>query len=190
MGMLFGVMGITLVMGNKFFGAVICLMLAGICDMFDDTVANTKQRTQPEKRFGIQIDSLSDLICFGVLPGMFVYKICGESALAFAVSSAYILCALIRLAYFNVCEEERQLNECGARKYYLGLPVTSSALLLPAVYAVIDISCAYIILLLVTGTLFLAPIRIKKPKLIGKAVIAAMGLTEISVLVLGVFDGV
>ena len=47
---------------------VLCLMLSGLCDMFDGTVARTRQRSDDEKRFGIQIDSLSDLICFGVLP--------------------------------------------------------------------------------------------------------------------------
>ena len=50
-------------------------MITGLCDTFDGAVASTKDRTASEKRFGVQIDSLCDLIGFGVLPGIFVYII-------------------------------------------------------------------------------------------------------------------
>ena len=49
-------------------------MIAGLCDMFDGKIASTMERTRQEKRFGVQIDSLSDLICFGVLPALIVYS--------------------------------------------------------------------------------------------------------------------
>ena len=49
--------------------AIICLMVSGLCDMFDGKIARTKKdRTDDEKKFGIQIDSLCDAVCFGVLP--------------------------------------------------------------------------------------------------------------------------
>lgn len=73
-GMLSGFTGIVYAFEENPFGAVACLMMAGFCDMFDGAVASTKQRTAQEKCFGIQIDSLSDLICFGVLPASIVYK--------------------------------------------------------------------------------------------------------------------
>ena len=45
--------------------AVLCLALSGLCDMFDGKIARTKKdRTEIEKRFGIQIDSLCDIVCF------------------------------------------------------------------------------------------------------------------------------
>ena len=46
----------------------------------------------------------------------------------------YPLCALIRLAYFNVSETERSSKTTESRKEYLGLPVTTSAIILPIVY--------------------------------------------------------
>ena len=50
--------------------AVLCLALSGLCDMFDGKIARTKKdRTEIEKRFGIQIDSLCDIVCFGVETG-------------------------------------------------------------------------------------------------------------------------
>ena len=50
--------------------ALVCLAISGLCDMFDGKVARTKKdRTEVEKRFGIQIDSLADIVCFGVSTG-------------------------------------------------------------------------------------------------------------------------
>ena len=43
----------------------------------------------------------------------------------------YVLCALIRLAYYNVTEEERINDNKGPREFYEGLPVTNSALIFP-----------------------------------------------------------
>lgn len=74
-GVLFSLLGILRVISQNYWNAVFCLMLAGVCDMFDGTVASTKDRNASEKRFGIQIDSLSDLISFGVMPAVFVYKL-------------------------------------------------------------------------------------------------------------------
>ena len=54
--------------------AVLCLALSGLCDMFDGKIARTKKdRTEIEKRFGIQIDSLCDIVCFGVGPAIICY---------------------------------------------------------------------------------------------------------------------
>ena len=48
---------------------IFCLALSGLLDAFDGRVARTKtDRTIDEKRYGIQIDSLCDMVCFGVLP--------------------------------------------------------------------------------------------------------------------------
>lgn len=47
--------------------AVSCLAFSGLCDMFDGKIARTKKnRTDDEKSFGIQIDSLCDIVCFGI----------------------------------------------------------------------------------------------------------------------------
>jgi CDP-diacylglycerol--serine O-phosphatidyltransferase len=54
--------------------AVFCIMLSGFLDMFDGIVARTKKnRTQDQKNFGIQIDSLTDVIAFGVTPAVVFY---------------------------------------------------------------------------------------------------------------------
>ena len=88
--------------------ALLCLMASGICDMFDGKVARMKKnRTEDEKRFGIQIDSLCDLVCFGVFPAVIGYSLGVRSIFGKAYLVLFVLAAVIRLGYFNVTEEKR-----------------------------------------------------------------------------------
>lgn len=80
----------------------------------------------------------------------------------------FVLCALIRLAYFNVLEEERQRQTTESRKSYLGVPVTVIAVFLPAVYLLYDYRLCkgwfcFPLLLAVMGIGYLLPVEIKKP---------------------------
>jgi len=190
-GMISGFMGITYVLNGNIKYALICLLISGFCDMFDGKIASTMKRTKQEKRFGIQIDSLSDLICFGALPALTVLK-CTDGKLPYILISAlYLLCALIRLAWFNVDEEERQTQEEGSRKVYLGLPVTSAALIIPFVIGVccsLELPTGLIspAALLAVAIAFLTPFHLRKPKLIGKLVMVALGVAGVITVILGV----
>ena len=189
-GMLSAVVGIFMAMHESYWNAMLCLMIAGICDIFDGAVASTKDRDRNEKVFGIQIDSLSDLISFGVLPAVFTYMITGQNIAAGVICAGYVLCALIRLAYFNVMEEERQRHSSDRRKIYLGIPVTAAAALLPIVYLVFHYglvmrSALFPVLLILLGTGFLSPIEIRKPDAVGKALIAVVGVLEMVGMFLG-----
>ena len=98
----------------------------------------------------------------------------------FAIMLIYMLAAMIRLAYFNVMEEERQKTEDTVREYYSGLPVTSSALIFPIIllihYIVVwDITPIFFAVMLFTAFAFLMPIPIKKPKLNGILVLVGIG---------------
>lgn len=185
-GMLFAYLGITNVMGEQYKQALLCLMMAGVCDMFDGAVAATKKRNVSEKKFGIQIDSLSDLISFGMLPSVFVYVISGKTRMTGVICSVFTLCALIRLAYFNVLEEERQQETDEKRKSYLGVPVTTIAVLLPIVYMIygqlVRKHLCFQVLLVFVGIGYLLPVEIKKPGKIGKVCIVILGIAEVLLL--------
>lgn len=184
-GMLAAFYGVMRAISGDFRGSVLCLMIAGICDMFDGAVASTKKgRDVNQKNFGIQIDSLSDLISFGVLPGLMVYMLSGQNILVGAIAGLYTLCALIRLAYFNILEEQRQKETTEKRKCYLGVPVTTIALLLPLAYLIygtkyVHSYLIFSILLVVTAIGFVIPVEVKKPQLTGKLVMIAMGIAEL-----------
>lgn len=183
-GMLSAFSGILHAISGRYSEAIFCLMLAGICDMFDGAVASTKKRTDREKVFGIQIDSLSDLISFGVLPGIFVYMISDKNVFAGLAAALFLLCTLIRLAYFNVLEEERQQMTKERRKSYLGIPVTTIAVVLPVVYLLYGRKLykgmiCFLILLIFMGIGCLLPIEIKKPGTAGKIGMMILGILEV-----------
>lgn len=188
--------------GHPYFG-MFFLLFCGLCDAFDGKVARTKEnRSDMEKNYGIQIDSLSDVVAFGVLPACIGVAVLWRSplfnsifraihpfgalfrALLFAMMILYILAAVIRLAYFNVTEEERQKKEGGVRAYYTGLPVTSASIVFPMVLVLqyltpnFDISFVYPVLSLVMGGAFLSKLQIRKPTTKGILVMIAIGAAE------------
>ena len=167
--------------------AIACLMISGLCDMFDGKIARTKKdRTESEKQFGIQIDSLCDAICFGVLPSVIGYSVGMTSWCDVPVLVIFPLCAVIRLAYFNVNEEERQKNTSDVRKLYEGLPVTSVALILPVVYAFHkEISpewfpTVYCTTLLLIAIAFITPFKLKKPTMKTMLIFIVLGALELA----------
>ncbi len=195
--------------GHPYLGCLF-LLFCGLCDAFDGKVARTKKgRTRMEMEFGIQIDSLSDLVAFGVLPacigaalirvspyltrmieGMPVrWELASGKFLLHACLVLYVLAAMIRLAYYNVTEEERQETESGARKEYLGLPVTSAALIFPFVLLLqyltkADITLAYLAVSILTGVLFISPFRVTKPGMRGILIMVGVGTLEFFLLLL------
>ena len=115
--------------------AVSCLAFSGLCDMFDGKIARTKKnRTDDEKSFGIQIDSLCDIVCFGIFPIILGYKLGMCKAYSIAILAFYGMAGVIRLAYFNVMEAKRQSETSENRKYYQGLPITSMAVIMPLLF--------------------------------------------------------
>ncbi|MDE6780562.1 MAG: CDP-alcohol phosphatidyltransferase family protein [Ruminococcus sp.] len=166
--------------------AIICLMISGLCDMFDGKVARTKKnRSESEKQFGIQIDSLCDAVCFGVLPSIIGYSVGMKSWCDIPVLIIFPLCAVIRLAYFNVAEEERQKQTSDIRRVYEGLPVTSVALILPLLYSFHkDIGkkwfpTVYSGALLVIAVAFITRFKVKKPTMKTMIIFIGIGVIEL-----------
>ena len=212
LSMLSGTAGIILCLngiGHPYLG-MFFLLFSGLCDTFDGKVARMKKDRTPEmKRFGIQIDSLADLIAFGVLPaciGMAMfrsrmqlqvfsgpkiallqnYPIIYQSVLT-TIAILYVLAAMIRLAYFNVMEESDQNRDKNGEKAYTGLPVTSAALIFPAVMILhilikADLTLMYFGVMIVVGILFLSKFKLKKPKNAAIAIMIAFGALEFLLL--------
>lgn len=104
--------------------SIFFLAFSGLCDMFDGKVARTKKnRTEDEKSFGIQIDSLCDIVCFGALPIVICYKLGMNHIVSMVILALYGLAGLIRLGYFNVMEAKRQAEEEGRGSIIRGCPL-------------------------------------------------------------------
>lgn len=194
--------------GHPYLG-VFFLLICGLCDAFDGKVASTKKnRTDSMKKFGIQIDSLSDLVAFGVLPatiGNAMIRVSPKfsgiltkdspkfnlvtAIFLFGILIIYFLAALIRLAYYNVSEEERQNTETGSRKIYEGLPVTSAALIFPTVLLIqylteMDVTIVFFIVMAMMSVAFVSRIRIPKPGLKVILGLVALGIAEFIILII------
>ena len=170
MSLVFAVSGLLLTDSGLFPQAVACLVVCGICDAFDGTVARTKKdRTEDEKAFGIQLDSLVDVVSFGVFPAVMSIHMGSGSLLSKVIAIAYSICAVIRLAFFNVQEAKRQQQEEGCRKTYRGLPVTSISIIYPLVYLLrgflpqARFAAALAAVMALTAFLFILDFSVKKP---------------------------
>ena len=104
-----------------------------------------------------------------------------------------MLTGLIRLAYFNVTEEERQKVESGTRKYYLGLPITSAAIIHPLVLLIhyvllqfysIDITPIYFAVMALAAILFVTKFQLKKPGMKAILVMIGIGIIEAILMII------
>lgn len=186
-GAILGVCGIVASFNGNILLAIVFLMLSAVCDMFDGKIARTMKRTKQEKRFGIQIDSLSDFVCFGVQPAMIGYNIGMKAWYFLPIIIYYILAALIRLAYYNVMEEERQNKTDKDLDMCTGLPVPPSAIIFPVVYLVcqaleVNATYAYAAVMVLVATLFIKRFSIKKLKTKGLLVMIVLGLIVLTLL--------
>lgn len=189
LSLLSSVYGMTQAIHGDYKEAIFCLAFSGICDAFDGRVARSKKnRTNDERAFGIQLDSLCDIVCFGVYPALICYLLGVRGTLGLGIVFYYCLCALIRLAFFNVIEEKRQQTEGGANKIYRGLPVTTISFILPLFFWLQFLMSDYVFLvllhglLILVGTLFILDFPLKKPGL--KTILAAIAAVIVTVFII------
>jgi CDP-diacylglycerol--serine O-phosphatidyltransferase len=129
-----------LTIGNLFFGifaivaaargdptrAGLYVVIAGIFDVFDGRVARATNTGTP---LGSELDSLVDIVSFGVAPAMIMYfAVLNREGWDWVFSFAFVACAAVRLARFNVEQAGR------AKRYFHGLPSPAAGLTLATYY--------------------------------------------------------
>lgn len=184
-GVMLSLAGMSCLGLNQMGPAMICLIFAGICDLFDGVIARRCKRTEEEKQFGIMIDSLADVVSFLVFPSLILLVISSFSGWGYVTAVLYTLAGIIRLAWFHVhtAGEERV-------SYYEGLPVTYIALILPSVYLLTtlvhtEVVFIWNIVYLVVAFLFLLKVRIAKPTGLWYAFFSVLAVAEtVAILVL------
>lgn len=167
MGVVFSILGVYCALNNNVRFAMIFLIFSGICDLFDGKYANLHKRTKEEKAFGVQIDSLADMINFVAAPVVIALCLGLNDWYHLVIYSLYVLAGITRLGYFNI-----QVGDDFdvPIKYYSGLPVTYAALIFPVVWITsfwLETSvfkALYALTVFIVGLLFIANIKIKKPR--------------------------
>lgn len=118
--LIFGVISLWLTMEGQYKDAAVAILLAMVFDGLDGRLA---RRFKVTSDFGKELDSLSDLVSFGVAPALLAYAsvlhLLGYAGLAIAI--IFAICGAIRLARFNV------LN---IKTYFIGIPITFAGPLL------------------------------------------------------------
>src|SRR5512135_3274217 len=119
-GMFFGFFSILNSIKGNFEFAAWALFIAGVFDGLDGWVARLTNSTT---RFGIELDSLSDLVAFGVAPSVMVYKwsIAPFGRIGFAAAFLFTACGALRLARYNV-----QMGSAES-KAFTGMPIPGAA---------------------------------------------------------------
>jgi CDP-diacylglycerol--serine O-phosphatidyltransferase len=144
--------------------SIVCLFACAVCDFFDGKFARSFKRNEYDKKFGIIIDSLTDVLMFVTLPCVILFCSTSFVAVAILVAIIYALCGITRLAVFTVETDPNKKTE-----FYRGLPTTCVGVIIPAVYFTTTLTTVFIaeIILLATylalAVLFVLNIKVKKP---------------------------
>ena len=108
---------------EQLYQAALAIFFAQFFDAFDGRVA---RMTKTQSDFGVQLDSLADVISFGAAPALLVYKwaLAPLGFLGLFVSFSFAACGALRLARFNVLA---QRGDKGSSRFFVGLPIPLAA---------------------------------------------------------------
>lgn len=110
---------------HDFERAAYAIILAGVFDLLDGRVA---RMTRSTSKFGVEYDSIADVVSFGVAPAIlaYVWVLEGFGNVGWAAAFFFAACGALRLARFNTISEELP------KSYFLGLPIPAAANLVAA----------------------------------------------------------
>lgn len=187
-GLVFAIIGMYIcVTTGNILHALSCLIVSGVCDLFDGKVARMCKRTKDEVKFGIQLDSLVDTASFVAFPIIILLTIGLTDWYQLPVLALFAICGIARLGHFNCLVEDSDKPV----DYYTGLPVTAIAMILPLLYLLSYIipsniySIVLTILIGVNALLNILTIKVKKPRGIAYPIFAIAAIVML-VLFLGV----
>jgi CDP-diacylglycerol---serine O-phosphatidyltransferase len=115
-----GLFSILAVFNANYIAAAIAILIAVIFDMLDGKSARWTNSTS---QFGVEYDSLADIVSFGVAPGLLIYSwaLSVHGMMGSAVMFAFVACGALRLARYNVMAGSSE------SKYFTGLPIPAAA---------------------------------------------------------------
>lgn len=134
-----GLTSIRFVLQERWELAVIAIVAAAILDAFDGRVARLLKGAT---KFGAELDSLSDFLCFGVAPALLLYQwtLHELEGLGWTIVLAYSVCCALRLARFNTTSEQLADDDSGEQsKFFIGVPAPGAAYM-----ALIPVSISFI----------------------------------------------
>ena len=154
-GLSFGLSSFRFALESDFNFASVCILFAGLCDVFDGMLA---RHLQSESDLGAQLDSLSDFLSFGIAPGLLIYmSIFNQASIGAFAALAFIIFSCLRLALYNVRLEESKTEDGEPDHFFSGIPTPVGAILviLPLTHSFMGYDWAYDNLNFVAGYIIL-----------------------------------
>ncbi|MDL2287160.1 CDP-alcohol phosphatidyltransferase family protein [Eubacteriales bacterium OttesenSCG-928-G02] len=169
--------------------AILVFLFAGLCDMFDGRIARKLDKPQKEKLFGVQIDSLCDMVSFGITPGIIAYCLGFDSIIDIIIYIFFAICGAIRLAYFNT----QALSEAENFKmtHFTGVPIPTICIILPPISLIMlyvepsIMQHIFRTLYVLLAFAFICKLKIKKPGILYNIISVAVLLVCVIFLFVG-----
>ena len=165
-GLLFGIISIYFAKIQNFKLALLSLMFSSLIDIFDGTIARKFKRTDKEKQFGIEIDSILDTINFGAIPIIIFLNMGFDRIYDYIIVFLYLFVITMRLAFFNA-DLVKLKGENNKYEIYYGFPVTTISIFMILgyiLYLVAKVSCIMPLTMIISSLLFILKIKIKRYK--------------------------
>ena len=179
------------------------LILVGLCDLFDGKIARACKRNKAEQYFGVQLDTLADVVCSLIFPSYILYTLTDSiinPIIVYMVIVFYISTGIMRLCWFYVLsdmgEEANELENKQiilstiskqteqSKRYFIGLPVTATTAIMPILIYILSIlnvnkqirAIASCITYSIISILYILNIKINKPGKKGGITLLVVGL--------------
>jgi CDP-diacylglycerol---serine O-phosphatidyltransferase len=153
-------------------GAGVFLAIAALADTFDGRFARSFARSTNLAAIGVELDSLTDAVSFGVAPVVATSILmgpqnAGTAAIWWTASTWYVVSALTRLAFYNVSQA------AGDREGFVGVPTPVAALVWSSALAFAPGATSASLIAGLLGAAMIAPLAIPRPRAAGLTLFAA-----------------
>ena len=148
-----GILSITMSMEGNFKLSALLLFIAVIFDVLDGKIAGLMHQ---KNLFGKQIDSMSDLVSFGIAPMLLFYSLKTPGILVSILILFFIVCGMLRLARYNISEAPG----------FEGVPITVNGVLFPLLFLIYSHFPGSLnfwpIIILIQGLLMLSTVKVSR----------------------------
>lgn len=181
----FGIIGIICAFDAHMNLAIFLLVMSGICDSFDGVLARKRDNTKKEMVYGCEMDSLSDIVCFGVLPIVISINDGISEWWANVVYTIYVLAGIIRLAYYNTLYHVDE----NSKGYFIGFPITSVAIIYPIFWLIFRMNelansnVVIVAMFLSLAISYITRVKIKKIDTKWRVILALLGILFIALVI-------
>ncbi len=164
--------------------AVVALMISGVCDLFDGVLARRCNRSQAQAEFGGRLDTIVDVCSFGFAPMVLMFSSGLRGIWEVPLLVFFVVCVVWRLAFFDMVG----LQSVGKQHYFIGLPVTYVAMLLPLAFLAgfwgeLCLRSCVAITIVGLAVAMISTARIRKPACVFYMLFPALGLVLMFVFI-------